>query len=219
MGSTLIAGYKEIKEGDEVFSLTMLLASKELVPQTQVGTLEMHLFSKYFALTPHTSRKHALFLHKLKQKEADANDGSPAAQLFVRLTNQYGLRNPLGETESTNATSSDLDNSFILAFERVHNLADTGLSKPGEGDSDAQFMVAKMWEEGIGVKQDIEKAVYYYTKAATQGHSVAQCILGLCYDEGKGVGLDQKRAVELFELSANQGNYAAQLSLYGKSVV
>ena len=103
VGSTLIAGYKEIKEGDEVFSLTMLLASKELVPQTQVGTLEMHLFSKYFALTPHTSRKHALFLHKLKQKEADANDGSPAAQLFVRLTNQYGLRNPLGETESTNA--------------------------------------------------------------------------------------------------------------------
>ncbi len=47
---------------------------------------------------------------------------------------------------------------------------------------------------GLGVKQDYEKAAYWFQTAAEQGNKVAQTKLSHCYKEGKEVKKDHKRA-------------------------
>ena len=52
---------------------------------------------------------------------------------------------------------------------------------------DAQNNVGSMYSEGMGVKPDQKKAVYWFRKAAGQGYSYGVCNLGLHYGRGRGV--------------------------------
>ena len=46
------------------------------------------------------------------------------------------------------------------------------------------------YERGEQVRKDIDKAIYWYKKAANLGEMYAQRNLGLCYSKGKGVPVD-----------------------------
>jgi hypothetical protein len=50
-----------------------------------------------------------------------------------------------------------------------------------------QVMLGWLYNKGEGVPVDHAKAVYWYTKAAKQGHATAQYHLGLMYAKGDGV--------------------------------
>lgn len=56
-----------------------------------------------------------------------------------------------------------------------------------EGDADAQYRVAVLYDLGRGVTQDHQAAVLWYRKAADQGHANAQHNLGTMYEMGEGV--------------------------------
>jgi TPR repeat protein len=91
------------------------------------------------------------------------------------------------------------------------------------GDSDAQFNLGYMYDNGEGVPQDAKKAVYWYTLSAEQGDSNAQRKLGLMYANGEGVPQDAKKAAYWFTLSAEQGDSNAQYNLgimyiYGQGI-
>ncbi|WXU00515.1 MAG: hypothetical protein Ctma_1239 [Catillopecten margaritatus gill symbiont] len=43
-----------------------------------------------------------------------------------------------------------------------------------EGDVSAQFNLATMYDDGVGVAHDRGQAVYWYSKAIEQGHTGAQ---------------------------------------------
>ncbi|WP_238544422.1 hypothetical protein [Avibacterium paragallinarum] len=47
-------------------------------------------------------------------------------------------------------------------------------------------MLAAMFNEGMGVKQDFQQAAKWYAKAAEQGVAEAQFSLANAYHEGKG---------------------------------
>ena len=42
-----------------------------------------------------------------------------------------------------------------------------------QGDWDAQYNLASMYEEGLYVEKDLEKAKHWYLCAANQGHKLA----------------------------------------------
>ena len=52
------------------------------------------------------------------------------------------------------------------------------------GISDAQCMIALLYQCGAGVPLDANEAVRWYRKAAEQNHPVAWCSLGTIYDSG-----------------------------------
>jgi TPR repeat protein len=52
------------------------------------------------------------------------------------------------------------------------------------GDAAAQYELGHCYDEGLGVKKDREKTVYWYTKAAEQGFAQAQYNLGVFYENG-----------------------------------
>ncbi len=71
------------------------------------------------------------------------------------------------------------------------------------GDAEAQFELARLYERGIGVPQDIEKALEHYWKAADNDFADAVNDLGfLHFQGGLGIVRDQKKAIGLFEKAA-----------------
>jgi len=48
-----------------------------------------------------------------------------------------------------------------------------------EGDMDSQFYMADCYDSGKEVNKDHKMAIYWYEKAANQGHIAAQFLLGL----------------------------------------
>ena len=81
-----------------------------------------------------------------------------------------------------------------------------------QGDAEAQYSLAVMYDEGEGTREDNAKAIEWYTKSANQGYDLAQYNLAIMYDEGEGVDQDRSTAIEWFTKAANQG-YANMLKL------
>jgi len=64
-----------------------------------------------------------------------------------------------------------------------------------------------------GFKQDLDKALELWHRAAELGYADAYCGIGLAYTKGKGVEVDKKKAIHYFELSAMGGNAIARHNL------
>lgn len=74
----------------------------------------------------------------------------------------------------------------------------------------AQYWLAKMFEDGVGVGKSHEKAIQFLQAAAKNGSYPAQYDLGNLFNAGVGgMPLDKARACELFELAANRGHTQA----------
>jgi hypothetical protein len=81
------------------------------------------------------------------------------------------------------------------------------------GNADAQYWLGVMYRDGIGVPQDDQTAVKWFTLAAEQGDAIAQTNLGMMYRDGIGVPQDDQAAVKWWTLAADQGNAIAQYTL------
>jgi TPR repeat protein len=92
---------------------------------------------------------------------------------------------------------------FETAVRELRPLAD-------DGNVEAQFYMAYMFETGKGLERDDGKAAEYYRKAGDQGHDRAQFNLGLAHERGRGVEQDLAQALEWYLKAANQGFARAQ---------
>ncbi|MBQ4406755.1 MAG: sel1 repeat family protein [Bacteroidales bacterium] len=81
------------------------------------------------------------------------------------------------------------------------------------GNSEAQFMTGRCYDEGFGVPKDSKQAASWFKKAATQGHSGAQNKLGICYCEGVGVEKNESECVKWIKKAAENGNAHGQYNL------
>ena len=66
-----------------------------------------------------------------------------------------------------------------------------------------------MYLNGEGTQINIEKAIYWFKKAAEQGHSEAQYHLGLMYRNGRGTPVDFQEAIRWLHRSAEQDHLPA----------
>ncbi|KAG0222084.1 hypothetical protein BGW42_006904, partial [Actinomortierella wolfii] len=82
-----------------------------------------------------------------------------------------------------------------------------------EGVALAQEIVAELYIEGQGVKQDYNEAFKWFTKAANQGDLSAQFNLGIMYDRGLGVQQSDRDAMEWYTKAAERGHAKAQFNL------
>ena len=82
-----------------------------------------------------------------------------------------------------------------------------------QGDTDAQFLLGAMYDEGKGVSKDDEEAVKWFRKAADQGDADAQFNLGNMHYDGRGVRRNHAEAVRWYRKAAEQGHASAQNNL------
>jgi hypothetical protein len=71
------------------------------------------------------------------------------------------------------------------------------------GDAGSQYKLAKMYQLGEEIPQDIEEAIGLYTDSADNGYVVAQRALGIMYYFGEKI--DHKEAFKWFTKASNQG--------------
>lgn len=81
------------------------------------------------------------------------------------------------------------------------------------GDTEAQYSLGELYEQGRGVKQDDAAAAKWYEQAADKGHMRAQIKLGSMLAAGRGVAQDQVKAIARWQQAAEHGSVAAQVHL------
>lgn len=83
----------------------------------------------------------------------------------------------------------------------------------GSGEAFAQCLLGKIHQNGTGVIPNMQQAMYWYERAALQGHSEAQYLLACCRMK-QGSGSTGKHEIEyLLRLSAAGGWAQAQVEL------
>ncbi len=75
------------------------------------------------------------------------------------------------------------------------------------------LFLGTMYYKGLGVKQNNQTAIIWFTKAAKQGNVDAQLLLGTIYQTGDEVEQNYQTAKKWYSEAARQGNAMAQLSL------
>jgi len=83
----------------------------------------------------------------------------------------------------------------------------------GHGDADAQFALASMYYDGIGMPVDHTESSYWFLLAARQGHADAQYNIGNAYKRGEGVRQSDAMAVQWWKKAAEQGLAEARYNL------
>ncbi len=138
-----------------------------------------------------------------------AKDTDTARQLLDELINKKApLANLLmaklmlfpSDNKTIEASSVERDQKI---FKFMQDAAQSGLA-------DAQYLLARMHQLGIGTKINHKKAYNWYARAAMQGHADGQFQLGMQWKDGRGV----KPYIEVAEFwikqAAAQGHIDAQ---------
>ncbi len=81
------------------------------------------------------------------------------------------------------------------------------------GDSNAQFDLAQLYQQGTGVQKNIEAAIKFYQYAAAQQDNRAGYNLGILYMDGRDVPADYPKGIHLLQDAAFKGNSYAQYAL------
>lgn len=81
------------------------------------------------------------------------------------------------------------------------------------GYVEAQFEIATLYVEGLGIPQNYKQAAFWFSKAADQGHVKSSQILGDLYATGYGVPRDYQKAAIRYKVAADRGDMLAQYSL------
>ena len=118
----------------------------------------------------------------------------------------YQLIIEIAEIICNKAEEQYISTNYSYAFALYSLAAEKGIFK-------AQFRLGCCYECGLGVEQDIFKALEWFTEAAEQGYAEAQSNLGYCYRNGIGVEKDLTKAVEWYTKAAEQDVMDAQSAL------
>jgi hypothetical protein len=86
---------------------------------------------------------------------------------------------PTGRSEPVSASEELKKHLFSEKFTCLKDLA-------AKGDQCAQFDMAEMLNNGIGVEKSAEQAFYWYSQSAKQGFPKAQYMMGVFYKQGLG---------------------------------
>jgi len=118
-------------------------------------------------------------------------------------------------TENMSAEDIMALQSGIAAFEtkqfvRAHQLL-SPLAQAGHPE--AQYRLAIMAQNGLGMVVNQKQAVHWMRTAAEQGFDLAQHGLGFMYMEGECVEQNDTQAIHWFRLAAEQGLAGAQATL------
>ena len=82
-----------------------------------------------------------------------------------------------------------------------------------QGDAQAAYDLAKLYDEGSEVSRDPDQAVRWYYQAAIGGHPLAQHRMGQFYERGQGVEQDFPKAVRWYQLASMEGLATAESDL------
>ena len=169
----------------------------------------------------------------------DANNGDPKSQYTLSVMYAKGIGVPKNHKEARKWFSLARRQGYvakinIIELTKTNDLQDLITEAEGrKGSAEAQINLAIMYEFGLVVSQDHEKALKFYKLAAKQGYRAAENVLkivrlnnpeevkkiifnankgiaksqytlGMMYAEGQGVPQDKNKALKWYGYAAQQ---------------
>jgi TPR repeat protein len=112
------------------------------------------------------------------------------------------------------AEHGDIEVQFRVGFAYEHIVSEPNYveafnwyAMAAEGSHmEAIYHLGLLYEKGLGISQDYQKAIQLYNDAGHLGSDKALHQLGVAYCDGNGVNFDPSKAIEYYTLSANLGN-------------
>lgn len=140
---------------------------------------------------------------------------APAAEILLS-SYQRAAQNVEVEEAFQRAMAAKMKGDFGVLLKEMSALADKGYVK-------AQFRMGWIYERGLGVPQDYQKAREWYEKAMANGGSSAMARMGVLYELGLGVEKNYTKAANYYKEAIRLENglgYAALGWMYetGKGV-
>lgn len=75
-----------------------------------------------------------------------------------------------------------------------------------------------LYNDGLGVKQNVKKGFYWFTKAAELGESTAMLRLSMAYESGIGTNIDENKSIIWLNKAINQENSKALIALAKRQI-
>ena len=102
---------------------------------------------------------------------------------------------------------------FLPSISQADGLFDFQMKLAKKGNAEAEYKVGEMYETGFGVKKDMNEAMNWTTKSASQGHETAKFKLLYWDVEKNGLTEANKAELEVLKAKANEGDPQAQFYL------
>ncbi|GEM_PF-3311510 len=196
-----------------------------IIKRTQGLYKAINLYFKYFTGTTDSSQQPKLaghwFLQAAEQKDPAAQTAT-AEYYFHGIEGQPNYEKSLywytqaGHQNQTTAIKN-LINFYDIGFETISKNSVQYLEWltqfAEQGDALSQYNLAVLYENGMGVRQDKNKAFELYSLAAEQGLIIAFNNLGTMYQQGEGTSQDYTQAIKWYKKGVKYNNANAQKNL------
>ena len=148
------------------------------------------------------------------------SDGMGVMQSYKKANEWFEKAVALGNTEAMHNLGYAYARGWgvELDMQEAHNYwyrAALGPKLDGKGGlMQTQFVLGGYHLEGDeGFEKDDQRAYYFFSHAAQQGHSISQYNLGAMFNDGKGVPKDLMVAEAWYERAAAQNNSKAMIQI------
>lgn len=144
-----------------------------------------------------------------------STDSDPKSSFTPLASGQDGQRGTGMLATTTVAKSNAGTDPAYDAFDQGRYLTAIDLaSKASEaGDPQAPTLMGRIYQEGLGVKQDSVKAAQWYRRAAERGDLEGTFAFAVMLAEGDGIQKNRAGAAELFDAAAQRGHVLANYNL------
>jgi len=120
----------------------------------------------------------------------------------------------LSTLTSQQALAGKLEDGLAAYEAGNYEQAEKLYRKEAEKDNEkAQFALAAMYYDGVGVTQSDKEAFHWFEKAANKGQILAATFLGDMYKSGRGVSQSYEQTYVWYTRAGDQGNAYAIFNL------
>src|SRR5688572_27581080 len=92
----------------------------------------------------------------------------------------------------------------------LHSYIEMEKEQKRNGNINTKFNLALSYRNGEGTEKNLEKAFYWYQKAAENGNIKAQYNLALSYENGEGTEKNLEKAFYWYQKAAESGHINAK---------
>ena len=186
---------------------------KKLVEENDTGSLLLNLSNVSFVSSLMVGQfmtlKKACGLKRIDFKICNINDAIMKVLQVVQMDKLIRLY----DTEEEALAAFDYGEHDTVVNMIDGRAVDVLIQRSVMGEADAQWELAKCYEEGNGVEANPEEAMKWYEASALQDHTESQHKLGMLYAYGINVEQDFQRSLPWYRLAAEKGHADSQYML------
>ena len=148
-------------------------------------------------------------LYGFFQSAFDTSESTVLQTTLEKKSPQKSLEETVNQMQSEELLRQSL---FLIAQNNYTEALPILEQAANLGNAEAMCTLGKLYAEGKGVDNNIQKSYEYFSLAAQKEHPQAQYQLGMCFLAGKGVSSDVQQAQQWIEKAA-QNDYPEALEI------